>query len=182
MVAVRLPRWAADAATFLIAPVVARYLQSQQTALANRAVPLSAATQQRLLSYFDSSVLRQARLVEADPLPIAPLPLTGLLGCIDRHLPAVALTEGITFGNLIAVRRVPNDRLLFHELVHVVQYRMLGVRRFAYLYVRGLLMGGCYEEIPLERCAFVLERRFAREQESFRVEDEVAAWLAADRG
>lgn len=37
--------------------------------------------------------------------------------------------------------------LLFHELVHVEQYRQLGIPRFAELYVCGFLNGGTYEAI-----------------------------------
>jgi hypothetical protein len=38
--------------------------------------------------------------------------------------------------------------LLFHELVHVEQYRQLGIPRFAELYVRGFLSGGGYGYKP----------------------------------
>jgi hypothetical protein len=34
-----------------------------------------------------------------------------------------------------------NHGLLFHELVHVEQYRQLGIQQFANLYVRGFLRG-----------------------------------------
>jgi hypothetical protein len=50
--------------------------------------------------------------------------------------------------------------LLFHELVHVEQYRKLGIPRFSELYVRGFLNGGSYEAIPLEVNAYSLEDRF----------------------
>jgi len=54
-----------------------------------------------------------------------------------------------------------NDRLLFHELVHVVQYEKLGLEGFAAKYVRGFLNGGSYEGIPLEMNAYELDARFA---------------------
>ncbi len=38
----------------------------------------------------------------------------------------------------------PAVGFLFHELVHVEQYRQLGVPRFSELYVRGFLSGGRY--------------------------------------
>lgn len=55
------------------------------------------------------------------------------------------------------------DGLLFHELVHVEQYRQLGIPRFSGLYVRGFLKGGSYEAIPPEGNAYTLEGRFEAE-------------------
>ena len=44
------------------------------------------------------------------------------------------------------IRAVPfTDGLLFHELVHVQQYRQLGIPRFSEFYVRGFLSGGGYD-------------------------------------
>jgi hypothetical protein len=50
-----------------------------------------------------------------------------------------------------------SNGLLFHELVHVEQYRQLGIPRFSELCVRGFLNGGSYEAIPLEVSAYTLE-------------------------
>jgi hypothetical protein len=47
-----------------------------------------------------------------------------------------------------------SDGLLFHEPVHVEQYRQLGIPRFSEFYVRGFLNGGSYEAIPLEVNAY----------------------------
>lgn len=48
------------------------------------------------------------------------------------------------------------EALLFHELVHVEQYRHIGVSRFADLYLKDFLNGGGYFEIPLEQNALCL--------------------------
>jgi hypothetical protein len=74
-----------------------------------------------------------------------------------------------------------SDGLLFHELVHVEQYRQLGIPRFAELYVRGFLGGG-YDGIPLEINAYDLDGRFERSpQARFSVADEVGAWVRDDK-
>jgi hypothetical protein len=71
---------------------------------------------------------------------------------------------------------------LFHELVHVEQYRQVKVPRFAELYVRGFLTGGGYDGIPLEINAYDLGGRFEMEpQRPFSVEREVSRWIAQDR-
>ncbi len=70
--------------------------------------------------------------------------------------------------------------LLFHELVHVVQYRLLGIGGFIHGYVTGWAAAGfVYEAIPLEREAFDLEQRFEREpQRHFSVRTLVSRRLA----
>ena len=71
------------------------------------------------------------------------------------------------------------NELLFHELVHVEQYRQLGMVRFAELYVRGFLTGGSYEAIPLEVNAYTLERRFkSHPRRVFSVQAEVMNCIA----
>ena len=58
--------------------------------------------------------------------------------------------------------------------MHVVQYRALGLERFARLYVEGFLRGGSYEAIPLEQQAYALGERFEDERERrFSVEADV---------
>ena len=71
-----------------------------------------------------------------------------------------------------------DDRLLFHELVQVVQYEKLGLGAFAAKYVTGFLTGGTYEAIPLERNAYELDARFAKwPQNAFSVGAEVQSWI-----
>ena len=92
---------------------------------------------------------------------------------------------GITFQDTILISHShPVDRdswphLLFHELVHVVQYALLGVGEFVRQYVLGWVSNGfSYEAIPLERHAYALDQRFASNpSEHFQVRLEVARWL-----
>ena len=69
---------------------------------------------------------------------------------------------GITFDKTILISKsyfVPQAyiSLLFHELVHVVQYVCLGVPEFATRYVMGWAQNGFdYASIPLEREAYDL--------------------------
>jgi hypothetical protein len=71
-------------------------------------------------------------------------------------------TAGMTLGPLILVRRGHLDRgLLAHELVHVTQWRELGVARFLFEYLGFYLRGrwrrlghwDSYRQIPLEVAA-----------------------------
>lgn len=89
-------------------------------------------------------------------------------------------TSGITFDDtiLLAVAEKDSDNLsslYFHECVHVVQYRMLGIDEFIKRYIIGWAENGFdYYSIPLEKQAFDLEKRFMEfPTESFSVEMEV---------
>jgi hypothetical protein len=83
---------------------------------------------------------------------------------------------------MVVSHQLFTDCLLFHELVHVEQYRQLGIPRFAELYVRGFLSGGGYDGIPLEINAYDLGSRFeGSPQLRFSVADEVGAWVGAGR-
>ena len=88
----------------------------------------------------------------------------------------------ITFSDVVVSHEPFSEGLLFHELVHVEQYRQLGIPRFAELYVRGFLAGGGYDAIPLEVNAYVLGGRYERNSaERFSVADDVAKWIADGR-
>jgi hypothetical protein len=56
----------------------------------------------------------------------------------------------ITFSDVVVSHEAFSNELLFHELVHVVQYRQFGIARFSDLYLHGFRNGGCYEAIPLK--------------------------------
>lgn len=56
------------------------------------------------------------------------------------------------------------------------------ILRFAELYVRGFLTGGGYDQIPLERNAYLLGGEFDRDRTRvFRVADVVATWIREAR-
>jgi hypothetical protein len=89
---------------------------------------------------------------------------------------------GITFQDVVVHIETLTLSLLFHELVHAVQYSHLGRQGFAERYVRGFLSGGSYEEIPLEKQAYELEGRFARNPaERFSVDEDVRQRLLQER-
>ena len=77
-----------------------------------------------------------------------------------------------------AVEILDMSALVFHELVHVVQYEILGgVDEFSRQYVLGYATGGFeYATIPLEAVAYELQQRFeAGTDVPFSVRDQIAA-------
>jgi len=88
-----------------------------------------------------------------------------------RHLavnvPEMSHASAITFDDTIVVVRDPariiHDwyPLLFHELVHVVQYDILGLDLFIDRYLRAFAAAGMdYDQNAFEREAYALQRRF----------------------
>lgn len=131
----------------------------------------------RLRGYFDEELLGRVRVAEVEfvrnPAVYAWMGRVGVR-------PPMELTTvlGMAFGDAVvvspaALNGMDSVSLLFHEMVHVVQYEVLGVRGFVRDYVRGWLESGRdYFAIPMEVEAHELQRRFER-GERFRVEEEV---------
>lgn len=173
--------WVKDVATALTSPFVSHYIIGQRNRLVPRSVPLSAYARLGVETYFSAIDLERVRIVISDPLAIADPPFTSAVRHLGLDFPSVGLAAAITFDYVIACREPMTSSLLFHELIHVVQYRLLGVSSFANLYVRGFLRSGSYHDIPLECCAFELEQRFIPGKAAFSAEAEVAAWIEGQR-
>ncbi len=153
------------------------FISHQRERLSQLSRPLSAYERRFLQPYFAVADLDRARILEQDPLPIPDPPFSRLLRALGFDFPSTAQVAGITFDHVIAAREPMPPRLLFHELVHVVQFRLLGVSEFARLYTRGFIETRGYHSIPLERCAFELDHDFETLRPPFPVEAEVQAWI-----
>jgi len=62
--------------------------------------------------------------------------------------------------------RASDEQLHFHELIHVVQWRLMGPERFLKLYADGLEKFG-YWDSPLERMAYSAASEFRRSKQGF---------------
>ncbi len=170
---------------------VAEYIRAQRSSYYARAAPLSFSD---LWSRFFRPVdLQRVRALPAGP----PLSAASARSKLEERvpnppfysqlkqlgftgLPNFTAMAAITFDDVIVFHDPLTPQLIFHEMVHVVQYRLLGVDEFARLYVRGYLHGG-YEGTPLEVCAYQLDGRFLMGSVGFDVESEVRSWIANGR-
>jgi hypothetical protein len=122
--------------------------------------PVEALGFTRLPTYFPGALLRDTRVVAiGGRLPFPPVSsyeLPEFKGVEDLA------TTGISFTNLFFVHEsLPTESVHFHELVHVIQWRTLGVDDFCLSYALGLLQHG-YAKSPLEAMAFDLQSQFDR--------------------
>lgn len=176
------PRLTSDQITE-VSRLVAAYISTQRQKYAPRAVALTAQQLAAVAAFFAPELLGNTRLLLLQGERVANpdfYPMLRNLGF--ENLPDQSTMSAITFCDVVVSHEPFSNGLLFHELVHVEQYRQLGIQRFADLYVRGFLKGGTYESIPLEVNAYMLEDRFRREPHSrFAVQQEVASWAAKGR-
>jgi hypothetical protein len=148
-----------------------------------RSAPLSPETMEIMRPFFPAEVLTSARIVIlenerlSNPSFVAELKQRGLPVSFDMsHIHAAAYFDVIIFQSAFT------NRVLFHNLVHLVQYRAMGVDRWVEVYVRGLLNAGMAATFPVEAQAYELDQRFETNPlVGFSVEEEVKAWTAQGR-
>lgn len=177
-----------NAAAAMIAPFLAAraagWVERQRARHRGAAANLSEDGAARLAPWFGPETLARLRVRTVPRMD--PPPGLGVVARLGLDLPLeFDRIWGMTFvDTVVLLERVPpvaRETLLFHECVHVVQYRLLGVRGFLAEYVRGWLEAGRrYRDIPLEADAYDLARRFEQAPETpFAAEPEIARRLAA---
>lgn len=88
--------------------------------------------------------------------------------------------DGITYKDTYFIRKdhAGDEFIHFHELVHVIQWRELGVEAFLLAYAKGLLELG-YRNSPLEGMAYRHQQRFQLDRQPYNVEFEVVGEIQA---
>lgn len=176
-----LSRW--QARLFVLATAVAgpAWLRLARRRYRRVARPLNEIERERLGPFFSEALLRSARVAHARDVE---LPLMGLARRLSGGQMPLERVGGIALIDTVVIAR-PDENLgtLFHELVHVAQYRRLGVGGFLREYIGGWAEAGCsYPEIPLEVQACELQDRYiAKPARGFDVEGEVERWWRARR-
>jgi len=172
-----------DAQVAWVIRKVAIYIEQQRRSFLRGAAPLSQNQKAAMRPFFPDSTLNSVRIVVLRGIRVGNPPLyedLERLGFEPGCLPDFAHMAAITFVDTIVSHEPFTSRLLFHELVHVVQYQKFGLANFATRYVRGFLSGGSYEAITLEMNAYELEGRYmAAPTKAFSVEAEVQTWIDA---
>ena len=121
----------------------------------------------RLPQYFSKEVLESAKVVYVDEVPAPPLSALGLDQFADfENMNASGITYLDTFFSHQSMRG--NESHHFHELVHVLQWRVLGPKQFMAAYADGLERAG-YRHSPLEMMAYMLECVFKSSASAFDV-------------
>jgi hypothetical protein len=151
------------------------WVQEQRRLHLTNARPLSNEERSRFVGYFEKRILDLVRLASVERI-LNPGFYDGL---VKSGLPIpldFSNAIGLTLVDCILIRRElwsdPPSAIstLFHEMVHVVQIHILGLRKHIELYADNLIQNGYqYHSVLFERQAYTLASRFARGEPSFSV-------------
>jgi len=166
-----------------VSVLVADYISTQRNRYVPTAIPLSFDQRTAMAGFFTPRLLDETRLLVLNEERVANPAFYPMLQHIGfDNLPDQSTMAAITFSDCVVSHGPFTSALLFHELVHVEQYRQLGVPRFADLYLKGFLNGGGYFEIPLEQNAYALGEQYEENpDQQFSVAGEVARWVSEGR-
>jgi hypothetical protein len=157
-------------------PKLQAWIQKTLAAYEKDAQPIASMRFARLPLYFDHTSLESARFIPIDRVPMPPLATMGL-----ERFAAFQQGDfnGVTYLNRYFIKRpvVTEEALHFHELIHVIQWRLLGPESFLTAYANGLDEFG-YENSPLEKMAYDAEASFRRSSAIFDADEFVADRLA----
>jgi hypothetical protein len=166
-----------------VSVLVSQYISTQREKYAPRAIPMSAPQKAALKGFFSAEVLDGTRLLVLKGERVVNPDFYPMLRSLGfNNLPDQSTMGAITFSDVVVSHEPFSNGLLFHELLHVEQYRQLGIPRFSELYVRGFLNGGSYDAIPLEVNAYTLGGRFeVNPARQFSVAEDVRRWVVEDK-
>jgi hypothetical protein len=129
----------------------------------------------RLSQYLSEEVLTSTKVVIIERVPMPPLSSMGLSRfAAFEH----GDFDGVTYLDTFFLKRrsATAERLHFHELIHVIQWRLLGPETFLATYAAGLEAVG-YRDSPLEVMAYNAEAAFCQSDKIFDAEKLVAEQL-----
>ena len=134
----------------------------------------------RLSQYFGNEPLTSAKVVVIDRSTDAATLGNGLSRFAEYEHGDY---DGITYLDTFFVKRrsAAAEQLHFHELIHVIQWRLLGPEVFLATYAAGLETFG-YRNSPLERMAYDAEASFCQSDQLFDAEKLVAEQLGRMQG
>jgi hypothetical protein len=156
-------------------PKLRAWIQKTLEFYEENAKPVASMHFVRLPLYFDHSLLDTAKFIAIDRLPMPPLSAMGLSRFTAFEQ---GNFNGVTYLDRYFIKQtvVTEEAIHFHELIHVIQWRLLGPEDFLAAYANGLDEFG-YENSPLEKMAYDAEASFKRSFAIFDAEKFVAEQL-----
>jgi len=141
----------------LAIPRIESWMKDLHAKHADQAKPADSLGFAGLARAWPADLLKEARAVSVDRTPFPPVLDYGLA---EFEGMAQGSWAGITFGHMYFTDKTEaNEATHFHELCHVVQWKVLGVNRFLLTYALGILANG-YARSPFEAIAYELQEEF----------------------
>ncbi len=162
---------------------VSTYLRERHDHYLSSAIPLTNRQKAVMWPYFSAALLDRIRILELDGERVPNPPFyeeARAMGLVN--LPEWTHMRSLTFLEVVVFNEKLSERSLFHGLVHVVQFDVLGLERYTELFVRSFLNTKLHISVPLEAHTFSLESKFAEHPaERFSVEEKVRLWAKHGR-
>jgi hypothetical protein len=168
-----------------LAAEAAAWVRRERERYRTSATPLNEAQQTAMRPFFPADILDRVLVVDlsarGERLPYPPFYSRVRAGG-TRVVPDAAHLSAIPFIDLIAFGQKPTDRVLFHSLVQVTQFALLGVEQFMEFYARALNETGLYILVPMVEQAYQLDARYTRDpSDVYSVAEEIRQWEKSGR-
>lgn len=168
----------------LIAEAVA-WMQQQRDKFHPLSKPLSEPEKIKLRPFFPGEILDRLRIkhvsATGESIPYPPFYERVRAGGA-RVVPDAAHMTAIPFVDVALFNREPTLRTIFHTLVHVTQFTVLGLEKVMAGYFKALNESGLWMVVPYEEQAYRMDARYTKDPEDvFSVEAEVREWLRSGK-
>ena len=178
------PKFSLEELNSLITEAIS-WLHRQRELFLPSSVPLDGNQRTALQPFFPAEILDRARIVDAsqtgEAIPYPPFYERVRAGGA-RVIPDAAHMTAMPFVDVMVFNRKPTLRTLFHNLIHVTQFAVLGADRVMRGYFETLNEAGLWMVVPFEEQAYQLDGRFtANPSDIFSVESEIQEWVRSGR-
>jgi hypothetical protein len=161
---------------------LAAYIREKRGLYFSEGAPLNPQQNATMEPYFSGFFLDRVRIVELSGARVVNPPFYAEAKALGfEQLPDLPHMASLTFLDVVVFNERITERALFHGLVHAVQFQILGLERYAGLFVRGFLRTKAHFTVPLEGHAFALGTKFVEGGENFSVEEQVRRWAREGR-
>jgi hypothetical protein len=146
---------------------------------------LSESVKVKLRPFFSAEILDNLRLKDlsktGETIPYPPFYERVRAGGA-RVVPDAAHMTAIPFIDVAMFNRQPTLRTVFHTLIHVAQFKIIGLEKVMEGYFRALNESGLWMVVPYEEQAYQLDARYTKDPaDTFSVEAEIQEWLRNGR-
>lgn len=152
-----------------VLPMAIGWLNNTLNYYRPQAKPLNDFGFKRIPGYFSKEILDAARVVVVDRVPN--MPLYSEWGIIELKDFENNKYQGETYVDTLFIQAgYISEPLFFHELVHLIQWKQMGIENFLIAYGLEQIKYG-YPKGPLEGMAYGFEAAFKESDQPFLVED-----------
>jgi hypothetical protein len=178
------PKFSPEELNSLVTEAISWLLQQQELFLPS-SIPLDGNQKKELQPFFPAEILGQARILDVsqtgESIPYPPFYERVRAGGA-RVVPDAAHMNAMSFVDVMVFNRQPTLRTIFHNLVHVAQFALLGPDRVMRGYFQTLNEAGLWMVVPYEEQAYQLDARYTRNpSDVFSVEEEIREWVRSGR-